>query len=246
MDSTLIYALIVIFFAYFVKGFSGFGPALIVIPSLTLLFNPILAITSSTLFDVIAGLILLILVIKKVDWKLVVPVTLLLFAGTFIGVLFIKQMPVELLKTFIAVVLFFFILILITDSEKLFSFAKNANKKFVYTVAGISGIVGGITGISGPLLVVVMKLKFKKEYFRNQLIAIFAFGAFWRLFLYYQGGIIPELDITFLVSAIIAVLIGLMVGNLLQYNVKEKVFNRVIALLLIIPAANIVIDVIKN
>ena len=53
----IVLASIVVFAAYFLKAFTGFGPAMILIPFFTILFDPGTAITASTFFDFWIGLI---------------------------------------------------------------------------------------------------------------------------------------------------------------------------------------------
>lgn len=245
VDWIFIAALFVIFAAYFVKGFSGFGPALILIPSLTLLYNPVTAIAYSTIFDAIAGIILLVLVFRKVDWKFILPVTALLFTGSYFGVFFITRIPAETLKLLIAIVLVSFITIMLSEKGERFAFIKKTKTLFLLSAAFVAGFIGGITGISGPILVIIFKLKFLRDVFRSQLIAIFTFGALWRLYLYDANDLIPELQSSFLVM-IFVVLIALGIGHIFQTNMDEKRFNRYISLILIIPAINIIIDVLNS
>ena len=245
MDKIFLLALVVTFVAYFVKGFSGFGPALILIPSFTLLYNPVTAIAYSTIFDAIAGILLLVLVIKNIDWKFILPIILLMFAGAYFGVMFITRIPVQTLKLLIGIVLVLFIIILLSEREDRFTFVKNTQKSFVYGMAFLAGFIGGITGITGPILVIIFKLKFEREAFRSQLIAIFTMGALWRLYLYYSHQLIPEFKAEFIYMVII-VLIALGIGHLFQNNMDEKRFNRYISFILIIPAVNLFIDVLKS
>jgi len=65
MDYVLYSSLLFVFLAYFLKGFSGFGPALILIPMLSVTIDPETAITAAAFFDAIAGIILFIHVRKK-------------------------------------------------------------------------------------------------------------------------------------------------------------------------------------
>ena len=245
MDKIFLLALVITFVAYFVKGFSGFGPALILIPSFTLLYNPVTAIAYSTIFDAIAGILLLVLVIKNIDWKFVLPIIMLMFAGAYFGVMFITRIPVQTLKLLIGIVLVLFIIILLSEREDRFTFVKNTQKSFVYGMAFLAGFIGGITGITGPILVIIFKLKFEREAFRSQLIAIFTMGALWRLYLYYSHQLIPEFKAEFIYMVII-VLIALGIGHLFQNNMDEKRFNRYISFILIIPAVNLFIDVLKS
>ena len=59
--------IIAVFIAFFIKGFSGFGTALLLMPLFTMLFGAKSALPTTALFDVIAGLILIISVRHKIN-----------------------------------------------------------------------------------------------------------------------------------------------------------------------------------
>ena len=63
------FGLLIILLAYFIKGFSGFGPALVIVPLFTLLYDAPSALLLAAVFDVFAGGILLRSVWKEIDWK---------------------------------------------------------------------------------------------------------------------------------------------------------------------------------
>lgn len=238
-----IIALLAVFVAFFVKGFSGFGPALVLIPSLTLLYDPETAITASALFDLIAGPILFVSVRKRIDWKFVISVVIFLFVGAYFGALLLQSFSTEILKRIIAVGLMVFIIILILQKKQTdIQVSTNKRMKMLrYPIALISGFSGGLIGISGPLLVVYMKLIYKKIYFRDQLIAIFMLGAGWRLLLYRSYQIKFNLDWITLGLMICFLLIGLWLGKRYHSKVNERKFNRIVALILLIPTINLLI-----
>lgn len=244
MNITLSLACLAVFTAYFIKGFSGFGPALILIPSLTLLFNAETAISASTYFDIIGGIILFISVRKTIDWKFVIPITLLLFIGAYFGANLLKTISIQLLEKIIGygLILFSLILILQTDNED--KPVKQSNLKRIISLpfALIAGFSGGMIGITGPLLVIYMKLNYDKDYFRDQLIAIFAFGAIWRFGLYRMHGIHFEMNMIVIIVLTIFMLIGMWLGQYLQLKVDEKNFTRIIALILLIPAISLLLE----
>ena len=243
MDFSIIVLVIslAVFAAYFIKGFSGFGPALILIPSLTLLINPETAIFASTYFDIIAGIILFISVRKSIDWKFVIPITLLLFIGAYFGANLLKIISTELLTQIIGYGLILFSAILIFQKQNGDDQIKQSKiKQFVsLPIALIAGFSGGMIGISGPLLVIYMKLNYNKTYFRNQLIAIFTFGAIWRFALYRMHDIAFEMDILLIIMLTVIMLVGLWLGQHLHLKVDEKNFNRIIAFMLLVPAINL-------
>ena len=84
----LLTSLICVFAAYFIKGFSGFGPALLIIPTFTLLYDPYLALSYSGIFDFIAGISLIGTVYKSINWKIVLPITFFLLLGAYLGIFF--------------------------------------------------------------------------------------------------------------------------------------------------------------
>lgn len=244
MDIYQIIALLVVILAYFVKGFSGFGPALVLIPVFSLIYDPETAISTAALFDLIAGPILFLSVYKRIDWKFVVPVTFFLYLGAWAGTLLMKSFTPQTLKLSIAVGLLIFISILIFYKNNSTGDLKpNTMLKWLKVpVAITAGFTGGLIGMTGPVLIIYMKLIYKKEYFRDQLIAIFMFGAAWRFFLYRWHSIKLEIATVDLGVMGMLLLLGLFIGNYFQQIVNEQKFNRVIAIILLIPALNLLIS----
>ncbi|MEJ2543245.1 MAG: sulfite exporter TauE/SafE family protein [Calditrichaceae bacterium] len=244
MIHIFILAGIAVFTAYFVKGFGGFGPALILIPSLTLLFNAETAISAATYFDIIAGIILFIYIRKSIDWKFVIPITLLLFIGAYFGANLLKTIPTQFLEKIIGYGLILFSLILILQKDNEDKPVKQSTMRRVtsFPFALMAGFTGGMIGITGPLLVIYMKLNYRKSYFRTQLIAIFAFGAIWRFALYRMHHIAFNMDLALIIILTIIMLLGLWIGQNLHFKVNERNFNRIIALILIIPAISLLLE----
>ncbi|KAA3608491.1 MAG: sulfite exporter TauE/SafE family protein [Calditrichaeota bacterium] len=234
MDWILLLAIVFILAAYFVKGFSGFGPALIIVPSFTILYDPLTAISLSSLFDAIGGTLLLLTVLKNVNWRFVFPTAFFLAIGSYLGVSILGFVPVNLLKILIAAVVCIFIYVLISNRKFEFTFIRKSGNPFLFALATLTGMLAGLTGTGGPILIIFLKLKNRKKEFRSQAIAIFTIGAIWRLFLYEYNNFLPELNLTIFVM-ILFMVIGLAFGHFLQRNVNEQLFNRYVALILIIP-----------
>lgn len=244
MNIILFLAGLAVFTAYFIKGFSGFGPALVLIPSLTLLFNAETAISASTYFDIIGGIILFISVRKSIDWKFVIPITLLLFIGAYFGANLLETISTQLLEKIIGygLILFSGIMIFQKQNEDNEPAKQSKFKRLMsFPIALLGGFSGGMIGISGPLLVIYMKFNYKKSYFRTQLIAVFAFGAIWRFALYRMHHISFDMDLVLIVILTVIMLIGLWVGQHLHFKVNERNFTRIIALILLIPAVSLLL-----
>ncbi|HID39581.1 MAG TPA: sulfite exporter TauE/SafE family protein [Calditrichaeota bacterium] len=244
MNFVFIFALILVFLAYFVKGFSGFGPALILVPTLSMLYDPQTAISVAALFDCIAGPLLLWSVRKKIDWKFISVVFIVLSFGAFIGVRLMTYLSIDVLKKLIGAAILVFAVLLFSQNH---STQKTTDEKrwarwAKYPFSFVAGLSGGLLGITGPPLVIFMKFTYDKAYFRNQLIAIFTFGAFWRFFLYQTHDIQINISLIGLLIMIAVLLAALWLGNYFQSRADETKFNRIIALILLLPALNLLIS----
>jgi len=240
LEITIYLATITVLFAYFVKSATGFGPALIMIPIFSILFNPKQAIVLSNLFDSIAGLILLATVYKKVNWRFIVPVMLFLNLGIYLGARLMIVIPSAILFVIIGFVVLVFAVFIFFKKETL---ADKANYKVMTgaLIATFSGFLGGLTGMSGPLIVSYFKLSFTKDIFRNSLIAIFSFAAIWRLSVYFYLQIPWTLTVLQVIVFLSAMLIGLFLGTRFNRLVNERIFNKVVAVILLVPAFNLLI-----
>jgi len=241
VDITLPIALTVVFCAYFLKGFSAFGPALLIIPSFTVLYSPYLALSYSGIFDVLAGGILIATVFKTINWRFVSSISFFLLIGTYIGVYFVGVIPASVLKLLIALILIFFIIVFLSEEKILKMFHPQFSSTSVYALSIFSGIVVGMVGAGGALLIIYLKLEHKKVEFRSQLIAIFLISALWRSFLYYHNGFMKEIDETgfYMIPFLI---LGLLSGHFLQKKTSERKFNKLITLILLIPVFTLIGD----
>ncbi len=232
--------IILIFTAYFVKGFSGFGPALILIPLLSLIIPPVEAIVLTTVFDLIAGILLLLSIRKTVLWKQVAMILPAFFFGAFLGARSIPILPVTMLKKTVALLVLFFIVLILWQSTRPLKPSLKLGHWYGRTIVSfLAGFGGGLAGISGPLLVIYFKLQYAKSIFRNLLIAVFVFGAAWRLFLYRSVGLTVRFAPWQWMLFIATLLVAIAFGSLVQIRIDEQKFDRFVALILLIPCVTL-------
>jgi uncharacterized membrane protein YfcA len=229
----LILAAFIVLSAYFLKGFSGFGPALIMIPFLTLLYDPATAIVVTTMLDFLAGVILIIQVRREIKWSFVLPIILMMAIGASFGAYWLGKLPVHTIRQIMGSVIALFALYILLQREN--NYAENARQELLKYPAGlISGILGGLMSISGPPLVIYMKMFYPKTFFRSQLIVIFLFGAGWRLILYYINNIQVNLNYSVIPVFILVMMIGVFAGNKIHVRVSEVLFSRIIAVIIFV------------
>lgn len=233
--------ILVILTAYFVKGFSGFGPALIIVPFFALLYDPPSALVIAAMFDFIAGVILTITVRKEIRWSFVLSVFVALGIGVIFGSLLLGKIPVEGLKKLIgAILLLFALLILFQKNGEGFK-SKRKYRFLKYPAAFAGGFLGGLVSMSGPPIIIYMKMMYDKSFFRTQLIAIFMLGTAWRYIMFIYHEIPMNIPLYNLVIYFFCLLAGLWIGSHLHVKVNEVVFNKTVALILLIPASGLLV-----
>jgi len=234
---------LVVFAAYFLKAFTGFGPAMIMIPFLAILFDPGTAIITTTIFDFWAGLILLISVRKKIQWQFVFSIFIPLALGAIFGSFLLGSVSDYWIKKIIGITIFVFAIIILFQKEGI-SITTRSDKicRLRYPVGAIGGFLGGFIGISGPPIIIFLKMLYDKSFFRTQLIGIFFFGAGWRFILYQIQDIEFNLDYYFLGIFFLIMFVAAWAGTKLHFKVNETMFNRIVAVLLIVPAINLIFN----
>ena len=129
-----------------VRGFSGFGSAMILVPSYSLVFGPAVAIPIMSLVDVAGTAGLLPRAVRRCNWREVAPLTLGASLLLPLGVYLLIVVDQELLRWVISVTIL--LLVLVMASGWRYSVAPTA--WFSLGVGGAAGLMGGSIGIAGP------------------------------------------------------------------------------------------------
>ena len=146
---TTILAMVIILIAASVRGYSGFGFALIGVAGLSIISAPSVAIPPVLVLEIIVGLLLLPPVWREISWR---PVLILLAGAivlTPIVALFLIHVPTDLARIGIALAISAAALVL------LFAAKPRAEPSTPTTVAtgAVAGLLNGAFGISGPPIV---------------------------------------------------------------------------------------------
>ena len=240
MEITL--GILVILIAYLVKGFSGFGPALIIVPFFSLLYDPPSALVIAALFDFFAGFILVYTVRKEIRWSFVLLVFVALGIGVVFGSFLLGRIPVDGLKKIIGAILLIFALIILVQQNGTGWKNKQKYSFLKYPTAFVSGFLGGLVSMSGPPLIIYMKMMYERSFFRTQLIAIFMLGTAWRYLLFLYHDIPMNIPFQSLIIYFFFLLAGLWLGSHLHVKVNEVVFNKIVAVILLIPAFGLLLS----
>jgi uncharacterized protein len=138
------------FIAGLVRGFAGFGAAMIYVPAASLMVGPQVAVIILWTMDTIPSLPIVMPALKRTDWKRVLPVALGYAATVGLGVWFLKFGNTELLRWMISG----FILVTVAVLWSGWRYHGPRPLPLSFAVGALSGLFGGAAQLSGPPVLV--------------------------------------------------------------------------------------------
>ncbi|MBT6095915.1 MAG: sulfite exporter TauE/SafE family protein [Rhodospirillaceae bacterium] len=137
--------------AGFLRGFVGFGGALVVIMVASVIFGPIMAVGISSLSGVSSTIQLLPSAIRLAERRFVVPLVLATFAVAPLGTWVLVVADPEIMKMAISV----FVLIAVTMMYRGWRLATPPAWTTLVGAGAVAGLVQGAAGVGGPAAVTV-------------------------------------------------------------------------------------------
>ena len=232
--------------AYFVKGATGFGPAMVFISLGTLLIGAQPAIVISTMLDVVGGFTLFFADTYADGRRFWIPLAIMIVIGSVIGGTLLAIIPLQHYKIILggAIILlgsWFVFGSNQVDQQKLMDHLPEKASLLDMSVSLFAGFCGGFFGISGPPLIFYLGRKLAKSAFRKTLIPIFLMAAIARILTYLAGGLVTiQLGIKGLII-LPGLFIGLYLGNHLFIKMNEIWFRRFIGLILILTGTRLML-----
>ncbi len=226
LDVRLVYAALSVFAAGLIRGFSGFGSALINAPILSLIWGPTVGVPVAAMVEIAPAIQLTPKAIKVAHWKTIwaisLPALVLLPAGTFILV----SVPADEMRRAIGAIVLIVALIL-------WSGWRYRGPRGMGPAIGVGlfgGALAGATGVAGPpVILYLMSSDDSPALTRANLIAYFSVILVgFMVVLTFKGLITTE--IVWLVGALlIPFVVGAAIGTKMFPLASERVF-RIIAL----------------
>lgn len=151
-DSRMVVALAAVAFGGFLRGFTGFGGALVIVPVLSVLFTPREAVAMHAVMEIPGVLQLLPTAVRHAERKIVLPMLAALVVTTPIGVLLLVVVDQDTMRIVISVAVLVMVGLLARN------WRYGGPPRLPVTVAtGIAGgLAQGATGIGGPPIVVML------------------------------------------------------------------------------------------
>ena len=237
--------------AFLIRGLTGFGSGLLMVPLLLLLLDltglaePIkLVVPTAVSLAVLCGFFLL-LTFQTRKWirKDVLPMMMVgMVIGIILGTYVLASYKSNLLKRLLGLFISGYAL-------KMLFWNKPADRgtlqraptpfgkgDYVGLIAGfLGGCLGGMFGTGGPPIIIYLNSKVKdRRAFRATLILYFLVANTWQLATYCYARLINWEVLRFVLYLLPAFIIGNLVGSIMHIKINRVVFNRIVAVVLLI------------
>ena len=225
-------AVVVIFVAAVVRGYSGFGFAMIGVAGISLTAPPDVAVPTVLILEVIVGLLLLPPVWRQIEWR---PVLTLLAGAlilTPIGAVVLIHIPADLARVGIAIVIAIAAILLLRSSGT----RPAPGDAATVGIGGVAGLLNGAFGISGPPIALfflgtergahVSRASMMACFLVLDLVAVASFAV---------GGLVDGAVLTTVLFCLPALAIGSWIGHRLFHGSDTSRFRtRVLWILLVL------------
>lgn len=242
----MIWFIIATLVAFFIKGLCGFAN--------TLIFNGILSYTANNInispLEVVLGYPSNIILVwkerKSLNWKIWLPLTALVVAGSIPGIFLLKHTDAGLLKVI------FGIAVIVIGVEMLFREMKSnresgnrkpGGSKLVLVLIGIiSGLLCGLYGVGALLAAYVSRVAENSHEFKANICVVFVVENTIRIILYVATGILTLSVLKQVVILIPFMLAAVFLGMKSSSVLNEKIIKKIVIILLILSGIVLIIN----
>lgn len=226
--------------AYFIKGLCGFANTLVFSSILSFQEDNINISPVELLLGYPTNVILAWRGRKAADWKVSLPLALLVLLGNIPGILLLKNVDTQQIK-----VLFGFVIVGL--GVEMFGRERKKGRlresKIVLAIIGIaSGVLCGLFGIGALLAAYVSRVTDNSEAFKANICTVFVIENTFRIVMYTLSGIITTGTLQQAVMLIPAMLLGLYIGIKSSGHLDEKHVKTVVIVMLVISGAALIIE----
>lgn len=229
---------LIMFVCAFIQGFAGFAFSLVLIPLLGFFFEFHEIVVLNLIFSFILNFSVFLKIRKHAKLREVAVLIIFALFFTVIGAKFITTVNDSTLKIILGV------LLIISSMLNVFQIKLNIKdyKKYYPIVGSITGILNGMSGISGPPLILYFSnVKMDKLTYKATFNTIFLSLNVIAIATYASMGSIDRSVLKIAGTYGIVVIIGAYVGMWFSNKVSEKLFKKVVILIILIMGITMVV-----
>ena len=149
-DPRFVLALAISVLAGLVRGFSGFGSALVYMPLMSALYGPRIAAPSMAVIDVLAAVTFVSTVWQQAAWREVLPLAVSALVAAQFGSLILKYADPILLRWFITILVLAVVAVLVSG----WRYQGRPILVVTLAVGALSGLLGSAVQMAGPPVIV--------------------------------------------------------------------------------------------
>ena len=227
--------------AFVIKGLTGFGPALVMVPvfSYFLPFTEVVPISGALLF--FSNLPLAFSGRGQLPKRSFIPAAIGFGAGVALGGNLLVILPEAVLQKILGVTLVGFCGYQLwggrqVDEKPLLDRGEQVR---LLVVSSLSGLIVGAVGAGALPLIIYLGLRYPKANFRLLLTYVFLVGSASQVAVYSLRGLYTPDVLLWSVGLIAPMFLGLWFGSLFFGRVPQRTFNRVVGILLLAPAVQL-------
>lgn len=230
-------AILIVSFAMFVRGFTGFGGALLTVPLLSLLWDVQQAIVVVAAMQVVTGGTLAILSRRSIAWAELLRVLIPSFTGLAAGALLLSALPVDWIARALGI-------FSVAAGAHILVYVRRApviRKAGIVETGGaglVAGLLQGMVGTGGPVIVpYLQRILSGSASLRSTLLTYFLVLDVVRLAGYVPLGIAGRGAVGASLYLLPFAVVASLAGGRLHIQVSDTIFRVAVATLLILAGA---------
>lgn len=227
--------------SFTIRGLTGFGSGLLMVPLMALFLDVKLIVPTGMILAILSGFLLL-FTFRTKKWvrkDLLFLVIAGAIVGTLLGTYVLASYNSQLIKRLLGVFIAGYAMKMMFEGQNKIVKLKN----YVAVIAGFfSGALGGMFGTGGPPVIIYFRKKIiDKNEFRATLIFYFLITNSWQLATHCYAGLVNSGVIKFSLYMTPAFIVGNLLGSFLHIKINQVLFNKIVALILIITGICLII-----
>lgn len=221
-----------------VRGFSGFGSALVIAPALSLLWGPTVGVPVAALIEFVPALQLMPRALPVANWRAVlmlgVPALVMIPLGSWLLV----TLPEELVRRMIAGLVIVMAATLWTG----WRYTGPHNTTITTGIGAVSGALAGTTGVGGqPVILYLMAFRDSAMVIRANLIGYFAITLIGLTVAYAVIGLIHPVTLWRIAFLVPPFAIGILIGTRLFPLASEQIFRQIAIAVLVLSSGYVLL-----
>lgn len=218
-------AALIVMAGAFVRGVTGFGAGLVMVPLISLMWGPVEALALMFGLSLFNSTQMIPGAIRSANISLVVPIMIVAAICTPLGVLLNVSLSPDVVKKVIAA------LVLIATMISLSGWSYRGPSGLVPSsvAGGLLGLINGVAGVGGPPLVLyLMSLPGTPIQHRANITLSMSITTYVALFSLYQAGVFGQRILTHIAMMLIPSMIGVWLGSKAFRRIPAKAFRLLV------------------